>query len=493
MAQTNSATYCRTHLPRLHIHCLANEIMSLIFMLGTPPQYQVSPPHALPDLMECASHRPRQSYHRDNTRFETALTWMLCVTSVCTSWRNLAHADHSLWCQITILSSTNPLAIAYNIMRSGSLPLNIALVFSNDNPDAPFSLTGELYQCSDLRGTFTSSHALELLKPHVSRFRELSVKTSCRDDMNFILITLTTFPTASHLEQLNMVDIGECRYYAHSTVSETSQLFGGHLPSLKNAVMFGLPTPVYRNTDIKAHLSELYVSFDVFEEHDIASELKSILVRTASLSRLRVSSYAHLHSLNISGPIPLMSLTHLDLQFWNGDHLASIIDALVAPRIAYMSIDIGFGSHTALSRHLASPSSNMTGVLHSLRTLSIGHFPLSRRSLKDLFISLTGLEVLIIGNQPIYQTILFAKVLSRPFDYDEDGNPDMYCPKLYHVFWKNASIEEVRKFSQDRNKFHHPVSVLHVSDTCYASETDVEFLRTQGSSLQIHSILDLTH
>lgn len=467
--------------------------MSLIFKLGAPPQHQVSPPRCLPDLMESASRRSKPAHSHGTQSINTAFKWMLHITSVCSTWRNIALSDQSLWCQITILSSTEPAALAYNIMRTGSLPLSLVLVFGEDERVPPFTVTGELYQCSDLHGALTSIHALDLLKPHASRFRELSVKTSCRDDMSFVLNTLSTFSAASCLERLIMVDIGECRYQTHSDDNQTTVLFSDDLPNLKSTVLFGIPITVCRNLDIQTSLSELYVSCDVFDEHDLTFELNSILRSCQSLSSLRISSYGLIRPIHIPVPLLLPSITQLDLQFWNGDYLANLIEVLLLPNIDYLSIDIGFGTFSDLCQKLSSPSSNITSVLSTVRTLCIRQLPVGRKTMEDLFMSLASLEVLIIGNQPAAQTILVTKILSLPYGYDDDNSPDMYCPNLLHVYWKYAAVSDLKKFARARKKFQHPIPVLHVSDACDVSKRDLRFLRKQDCSLEIHELLDFIY
>ncbi|KAI0746267.1 hypothetical protein C8Q80DRAFT_1337305, partial [Daedaleopsis nitida] len=368
------------------------ELLSYIFLLGahTPDSDRLSEDECDPD-----------QEHNDNISpcLQSSGTSPDVLAAVNRHWREVAIGTPQLWTRICVtigdvMRGGAPFSVVSRyVSRSGKCPLDIYI--DGRDPDWDFSETDsvgavispyidELYDYTHPFRVEHMHHVLNILIPHVRRFRSLAVLTDrwapMQTALDCLSMEIPAFvsaprPLPSSLPLLESLVLMRCNEFVsyHSEFSPADQKDPGFLPfsallrdaddpasepvlpGLKKLVLSGvhtewsalprlLPPP---QSPSPSPLETLDMSYHCTEVRPSERDFRALLARCPKLRTLslRVSGPRSPDSADTcstaqgASPVPLPHLERVTLGYDDPYAAAAVLDLLAAPGVAQLTLE----------------------------------------------------------------------------------------------------------------------------------------------------------
>jgi len=272
--------------------------------------------------------------------------FVILVSHVCSTFRNVALRTSSLWTTIILshLRDEQMERARAFVERSGTSPLTI-FYEEEDGSD-------------ELRDTL-----MDLLHPHISRLKAFSIRLSSFRSIHRIMLHLDKpAPLLEYLE-LNERDydtgFDEFEAFEHPELAEPLTVFSGHMPKLKELILDGVHV-AWPNCNFH-DLRELVLGYHTRDVRPTYEDFKAIIDGSPDLKclTLRGSGPILPEEADVVAcypPLEMERLESLDIADIASEYLTPLILLLRAPNLRSLSlIKLNTNDYTTFLLTLADP------------------------------------------------------------------------------------------------------------------------------------------
>ena len=335
---------------------LPAEIMAHIFELGYEQANVDEEEDLFSDLLDSFSDDSDLDESKSKpddvgSRHRGGLMFATTVSHVCCRWRQVALATPSLWSKLTFTTETSFEQNRTSLERSRNSPLELFLHF-----DMPDELIAESAASSDGDGDellkkeveMDLKRALDLIIPHVSRWRALHVMLDLDKHMDLLLGRMEPLPGAPLLQTLALCSND---FVSHPAYSKPYMLFSGSVPKLSDLsvdracvdLSFLIPSRV-RNQELSLSVLPSITNLtglDLCNITIIGDVFVDVLRRSPKLCSLAVaSSCISPLSLNAESRALLPDMEYLSLDAMSCTEAINLITCFYTPSLTGLNVTL---------------------------------------------------------------------------------------------------------------------------------------------------------
>ncbi|KAH7923319.1 hypothetical protein BV22DRAFT_1130759 [Leucogyrophana mollusca] len=434
----------------------------------------------------------------DIPSFDLGLKPQIVVSSVCTRWRSIALATHSLWACLKISCRESPPfdRVETWISRTGAVPLDIDIDCDPSSPELMFLEDEEPIPISSQDLT----DLLDILLPHLHRWRSFKLSVLHYEDM-LPALTVLTNPLLRPAAQLKTFQLGMQHIYSDYNTWEIMSpdlfrhnILAGGAPRLQNIHLVG----VHMNW-----AQSWFTSCTNLVELDLRSHATSVRPSWSEFAQvLRGSPALQTMKLFRSGPtgnpkawpkddvVECRTLKNLEIEYLSPSFCTGLFRRLVLPGLTSLSFafdDDGEIACDNLIRQLAGPAFRMEetaegettpSLLSQLRHLTVDTMPCQSSSVIVMYGGLLHLETLVLGPDLIaLNPAWFNRLTSH--------NGTVFLPSLTSLTTAGVSAKNLRTIVSKRRNAKVPLKTVHMHRGDEVSIEDAKWLRKYLDTFEV--------
>ncbi|THH31485.1 hypothetical protein EUX98_g2714 [Antrodiella citrinella] len=291
--------------------------------------------------------------------------WELLVTQVCKRWREVAIGTPQLWSNLNFSDTASLEKPITYLERSKGAPITISIDYTEDDNSKIWNqvdgATAESRK-EDLLHRYRT--ICEIIRPHLSHTQSLEIMVTFWKYMVHTLHFLAQIPEAPELEVLQLYHYEDSDDDDDEDMPQVSSigardrepqpiLFHGNVPRLIDLTLWG----VHLNWGASMFLSGLHVLQLAYHEEDLYPPFKDfarILRDSPDLEHLRRRRRA-VAPKELSTTITLPSVKEFSLAYVDCGYAVDLMERLVFPSLATLSLDVEDGDYSPLVSLLAKP------------------------------------------------------------------------------------------------------------------------------------------
>ncbi|KAG5640145.1 hypothetical protein DXG03_000932, partial [Asterophora parasitica] len=364
------------------------------------------------------------------------------------------------------------------------------------HPPPPFSL-------QDL------TQILDLIIPHVARWRSLEVTCSVYEYMYNLLSRLAKCPSAPLLEVLQLYHYEDCEEYEvfePAALREAFLLFSGNAPVLRDVALWGVHLDWDRSLSFLRGLRDLELTYHAKDVRPSYAAFTSIIAASPALRTLSLclsgpqdhvpsdpsldSGIANPNDWGLpENPISIPSLNDLVLCYHEAAYAVSLLQKLSVPNVHSLALDFDGEDYSAFVRQLAQPMPvpadshpKLPSILAGLEHLKISGLPCDARSIDAMYEQLGGLQTINLNCSGEDEEKLFRRLYKPSSSSSSSVTPGqnitkIVCPKLHTVTTTGIPGAEMRQFVEARRAAGVPIKRVMLSEEDDVDEKDEKWLR----------------
>lgn len=315
---------------------------------------------------------------------------------------------------------------------------------------------------------------LDIIIPHVERWRVFEVQASQYESHYTILSRLAECPSAPVLETLQLYQHDDCEDYdVFQPVDMNTKflLFHGIVPNLKNLALWGVHIDWDASLSFLSGLSDLEMAYHPNDVRPSFQTFASMLNACPELKTLSLSlsgPAGHKEDWG-SDPIEIPSLEALALSYHEAAYIEALYPLLSAPNVIALTLDYDSDDFTAFSQLLCKPhKGRKRSLLAGLERLKIAGLPCDRKTKEQILGELTNLKEINL-NCSGDEEDFFEKLQETEQQGPNRGKKLLYCPNLHSITSTGIDGKRMKKFVEGRRLGGAPLKGVYMSQ-----EDDVE-------------------
>lgn len=416
-----------------------------------------------------------------SSELESDLPFQVLVSHVCKRWRYIAIETPTLWTSINFLEGPPFVKSQVWIDRSKQLPIDIEI----DCPALDGDGIPHTFSIIDL------SSALDIIIPHVHRWKKLDVSVCNYEYMYFVMERLSECKAAPQLELIDFCHYEDCDdsdHFKPPSLIQSFAPFNGNAPKLKHAAFWGVhilwSIPLLHNlVDIEL----AYHTMDVRPSWDDFSRMLKESPRLEALT-LTLSGPAGSPTDWSQDPIQLPSLVELSLAYHTPEYISPLLRLLHMPNLKRLQLDFEDSDFTQFVHQLAIPPfEKSSSLLAGIEYLKISGLPCSTRACDVMYEQLANLKSLHL-NCSFVDVAFFEKLMSPPppSTHSDVASPatQMYCPNLTTITTSGIRGKLMKDFVEARKAAGFPIKTVAMSESDKVREKDEKWLRRNVQSFE---------
>jgi hypothetical protein len=425
---------------------------------------------------------------------EPFISFPILVSHVCRRWRDVAISTPGLWTKLifgpdswnmdkTIAclerSKGHPLDICFDSVVPDDWEPPVEEETANEDSENPVAVPPAL--------TVTEVDSImDMLQPHVHRWRVLEVQSSSYDVCYAVLRRIADIPSAESLETLQFYHYEDCEDFTrfNPTSLATKFLpFRGKCPRLRQLALWGAHIDWDGALPLFKGLTELELAYHAHDVRPSFETFKSILQSATDLNTLALCLTGPSGSLQDWGepePIDIPSVRTLILYHHDCRYILDLFPLLHVPNANDLKLDYDGEDFTAFAKMLCTPQKPLKrSILSGLEKLKIGGLPCDRKTLEDVLGQLSNVRELTLNcsDEDIYFLFEKLQTLRKTTDPSASGPKVTFCPELTHIKTTGIDGKEMQKFVETRIKGGAPLKSLLMSEEDHVGDREEEWLR----------------
>jgi len=440
-------------------------------------------------------------YDEDDYDDDAELPFQVLVSHVCKHWRDVAVESPALWTTITFTEGAPFEKSRIWIERSKGRPLDINIdctIPADGDPDAnpdedkSDEEASEEEESKEPPPFFSKddlSTILDIITPHVERWRTLEVMVNIYEYVHNIMQRLVQCSSAPLLEILQLYHYEDCEEYdtfepAH--FKTPFLLFNGNAPNLTHVALWGVHLPWEESTFLSG-LTDLELAYH-------AKDVRPSFEAFANI--LRSSPEIHTLTLCLSGPagdfadwggemIELPSLKDLVLCYHEPSYIESLMRLISVPNVHSLALDYDEGDYSSFLRQLTRPLKGMKkSLLAGLEHLKISGLPCDHKSMDLMFEQLANLKSINLnctGDETFFDKLM--KPVPSSF-LVATGKVSLYCPNLHTITTTGIEGAKMKQFVETRRAAGIPLTKVLMSEEDDVDIKEEKWLRDHLETLE---------
>ena len=417
------------------------------------------------------------------SELQPRMPFQVLVSHVCRFWRDVALNMPSLWTNLDFTEGPPFMKSSVWIQRSQNLPLDIHIDCGGSDDDDDDDETSTVSEFSDsIASTEDLIVVLDLIVPHVARWRSLRVAVESYDYMHLTLTWLSKCPAAPQLE---------CLHLSHHDDADTSELFQpehlrdfflpfhGIAPKLHYVNLWGVH--IMWSAPFLSGLTDLELAYHSRDVSPSWEDFSRILRNSPNLDTL---------GLCMSGPetlptdvteedvIDLPSLKSLVLSHQDAQHVSRLVKLLPTPNLRKLALDLDCDDFSSFMTELATPSSDTKqSLLHGLEHLKITSLACDHRLVDRMYGQLVNLKSITLSCTFLHDDF-FRKLIPTV----GQSSSTALCPNLDMITTSGIDGTLMKELVVARKAAGFPIrSILMGEDDVVTNTTD-KWLRANVQS-----------
>lgn len=447
---------------------------------------------------------------------EPSTPFQILVSHVCSRWRNLVLDTPSFWSKLNFAEGPPYERSRIWIERAKDIPLDLKIDCRVDDFDPVVSeeeIDGEPILVPEIDKEQLKT-ILDLIMPHVARWRSLVVLVTYYEYMHIALSRFAECDAAPEMETLELghyEDRDEYEQFVPVEYIEPFRVFGSNMPKLKDLTLWGIHLDWEGSLPIFGCLTSLELAFhakDVRPTYDTFSQM------------LKASSRLSTLSLALSGPadpitdwgheiIELPSVDDLQLYYHDCQYIQQLMLHLITPNITSLILAYDGEDFTDFARQLTQPMpGKSTSILAGLKSLKLSGLPCDDRTVEKVYEQLNGLENLHLNCSTEEANAFFVALAKKSpgatsgaattadsastltgclpptsnsaLMTSKPGSPpptSIYCPRLRSLQTIGISGSEMKSFVEMRKKAKAPIKSIYMTKHDIISEKEEKWLK----------------
>ncbi|TRM61059.1 hypothetical protein BD626DRAFT_538342 [Schizophyllum amplum] len=457
------------------------------------------------------------------------MPFQVLVSHVCQRWRTVALDTPDLW---TVVYFAEPAPFeksrAY-VERSKNRPLDIILNLNNhehsDDEDAidgdavaeigqdigviirprdsadPEAEDATTYPCPSNTSKDEVKQILDVIIPHIERWRHFELETDSYDYIYDLLGRLSRAPAAPELEVFQIYHYENCEDYDTFRPAELGTpfcIFGGSAPKLEMLALWGVHINWEECVSMFAGLKDLELAYHAT---DVRPSFETFIEMISTSPNLKTLA------LSLSGPsgepekwptdvVELPSVLELIISDHDKAFISQLMHILSFPNVKHLVVDGNNEDFTEFALQLAAPMPNCShSILAGLETLKIGGLPCDENAAEVVLSQLGGLREFKIKcpDGPDETEGIFFQLLQRPRTgaaQGEESKGAFFCPRLEKLATQGIDGHAMKNLVQARRAAGVPLKHVSFSDDDDVDILDETWLRENVETLDFYEPSD---
>lgn len=475
------------------INNLPNEILAYIFHVGTfmddEEDEEVGEEEAVRswggveyDEEEFATESDSSVGSRGDEPESAELPFQVLVSHVCKHWREVAIDSPELWNFITFSEGPPFSRSKIWIERSKGQTLNIDIDCTRPKDGNPDSDMIEDQEPEPFFSESDFSTILDVIIPHVDRWRSLEVMVNLYPYIHTLLGRLAECESAPFLELLQLYhyeDGDDFDEFQPPHLAQGLVLFHNNAPKLEHVALWGVHL-AWSETSILSGLRELELAYQPKNVRPSWADFARILEQSPDINTL---------TLCLSGPaglptewptdiIELPSLKNLVLAYHEPEYICALLQLISVPNVTSLALDFDDSDYSSLAHQLATAApGKKKSLLAGLENLKISGLPCKTDAIHQIYGQLVNLQSLNLNCSFLEDA--FFDILTKPIPNSsttQTTSTSLYCPNLVAITTNGIDGKTMRNFVEARRAAGAPIKKVFMSEEDQISERDEEWL-----------------
>ena len=409
---------------------LPNEILAYIFELGVRNE-------------EGRMYTEKDDDDDDDDGHEDEPAFNILVSHVCRRFREIAIHTPTLWTQIHILDLETPRLdfVRACVKRSGSSGLDIFIDCNGGRFEVDFAPVPSL---------------MDILDPHISRFRRFTVRISGFQPLYQIMVRLNKpAPQLESLELYNIdteTDFDEEDPFHPALLREPLTLFDGIMPKLECVSLDGAHA-AWTKCNFTG-LKSLHLGYHTRDVRPTYDEFKAIIDASPTLHTLDLRGSAPLISTpSVYPPLQMERLEVLHISEMTCDIATALMSLFNTPNLLSLSLmDLTTNGDSSFFHRIIGPPA----LFPALTKLKLGSVAMNEDTFEGLLRASSKLTHLSL--------YLSSRIPTSWLVYLEPKSPEneVVCPKLECLRCVNASPWGLNTLLERRRDAGFPIATLQL-------------------------------
>ncbi|KAK7056759.1 hypothetical protein VNI00_002476 [Paramarasmius palmivorus] len=444
----------------------------------------------------------------DEEEDERPVPFQILVSHVCRHWREVAIETPTLWTSMNFTYGSSLEAAKVWVERSKTQPLEISIDCSlpdhyvsgddlseeedaemnNGDSSTAFNVDSETPRLSSddpklpIPRKEEVSRFLDIIIPHVGRWRAFTLVCSHYDRVYPVLERLAQCGSAPQLELLELYshdDVEQNETFEPPALKHPFVLFGSNAPKLKRLVLWGVHLDWEASLPFFQHLVDLELTYQADDVRPSFETFGKMLSSSPDLQSISLAQTGPRGPQQDWGStiVDLSHLKELAIGDYEVEYILALLPCLHIPNVNCLSIDLDGGDFTELAMMLSRPiGERKTSILSGIQFFKITSMPCNTKARETMLEQLVNLKTFNL-NCSDEEEEEFFKLLMKLNNSDPASPTVLYCPNLSAIYTTGIDGKDMKAFVEARRRGGVPLTKVGVSEEDEVEERDEKWLK----------------